>query len=218
MKRDAFDPVATFNHLINGWWKIVVFASIGGILGLGFAFIQPPLYQAEATFHASIDFTQINFEGLVGEYGHPVIFTQYDEDLALQVVERVLLAKRPEAQAYAHILDPTINYQTFMRDMQIQRYLARWHLRYRHEDPEIAQAIVNHWAELGMEALHEAQLAGNAESFVIISQVSEAVLPQSAVYYNRNTLVLAGTMVGLFAGVVWVDFRGRYLIRLEQES
>ncbi len=215
--RDAFDPVAAFNHLLRRWWKIVMFASIGGLLGLGFTFIQPPVYQAEATFHASIDFTEINFEGLVGEYGHPVVFTQYDEDLALQVVERVLLAKRPDAQAFARTLDPSIDYHSFMRNKQIQRYLARWHLRYRHKDPAIAQAIVNYWSDIGMEALREAQASGDAESFVYISQVTEATLPQSATYYNRNTLVLAGTLIGFLVGILWVDFRGRYFNHLVKE-
>jgi hypothetical protein len=216
--QDVMVPVITFNRLLTGWWKIVVLAVLGGLIGLAVSAIIPPMYQAEATFHASIDFTQINFDNMVGEYGDPLVFTQYDEDLALQVVERVLLAERQEALNFAKTLDPDLDGQTFWENKQIQRYLGRWHLRYRHHDPAIAQAIVNYWAEIGMQALEEAQETGRAESFVIIDMVSEADLPQTPIYRNRTSLVLAGTLVGFVCGIILVDFSGRYLNQKGREA
>ncbi len=214
----VMDPAVTFDNLFKGWWKIVLLAVVGGLLGLAASFVLPPKYQAEATFYASIDFTQINFENMVGEYGDPLIFTQYDEDLALQVVERVLRAERHAALQFAQTLDPALDADAFWDDMQIQRYLARWHLRFRHEDPQIAQAIVNHWASIGMEALETAQADGRAESFVIVSLVEEASLPQEPIYHNRSTLVLAGLAVGFLCGVILVDFSARYRGRKAAEA
>ena len=211
--QDIMVPMITFNRLLSGWWKIVLLAVLGGLIGLGVSTLIPPMYEAEATFHASIDFTQINFDNMVGEYGYPLIFTQYDEDLALQVVERVLLAERGEALKFAKTLDPELDGQTFWDNKQIQRYLGRWQLRYRHQDPAIAQAIVNYWAEIGMQALEVAQETGQAESFVMIDLVSEADLPQTPIYRSRTSLVLAGMLVGLIGGIILVDFSGRYLIR-----
>jgi hypothetical protein len=156
-------------------------------------------------------------ENLVDDNNNPVRFTQYDEDLALQVVQRVLLAEMDEAFEYALTLDPALDIETFKHDMQIQRYHAKWHLRYRHEDPKIAQAIVNYWAENGMEGLREAQATGEAESFVIVDLVSEALLPQTPLYRNRNTLVVAGTVVGFVAGVILVDSQTRFGSRRDQE-
>jgi len=215
--RDELDPLNTFKNLLNNWWKIVLAAVLVGLVGLVISFILPPTYQAEATFHASIDFTQINFENLVDDNNNPVRFTQYDEDLALQVVQRVLLAEMDEAFDYALTLDPALDIETFKHDMQIQRYHAKWHLRYRHEDPKIAQAIVNYWAENGMEGLREAQATGEAESFVIVDLVSEALLPQTPLYRNRNTLVVAGTVVGFVAGIILVDSQTRFGLRRDQE-
>jgi len=215
--QDVMDPAATLDNLFREWWKIVLLAVIGGLIGLTISFFRPPAYQAEATFYASIDFTQINFENLVGENGGPVRFTQYDEDLALQIVERVLYAERGEALRFAQTLDPALDEETFWENAQIQRYLARWHLRYRHEDPEIAQAIVNYWAAIGMDALIQAQEAGRAEAFVFITQVDEAQLPQTPIYQNRSTLVLAGTAIGFFCGIIWVDFSDRFLKRKPAE-
>ncbi len=216
--QDVLDPVATFINLYRGWWKIILLAVMGALIGWGVSFFNPPKFQAEATFHASIDFTQINFENMVGEYGDPLVFTQFDEDIALQVVERVLLSVRQDALAHAQTLDPTLDGQTFWDNMQIQRYLGRWHLRYRHEDPQIAQAIVNYWASIGLDALREAQESGQAESFVIIYKVSDADLPQSAIYQNRSILILAGTLVGLLCGIILVDFGARFLNPIRSEG
>ena len=52
--QDVMDPIATFNNLYKGWWKIVTLAVIGGLLGLGLSFVLPPMYEAEAIFHTSL--------------------------------------------------------------------------------------------------------------------------------------------------------------------
>jgi hypothetical protein len=215
--RDGFDPLKTFNQLLTGWWKIAVLAVIGGLLGLGISFIQLPKYQAEAIFHASIDFTMINYENMVGEYGEPLVWTQFEEDLALQVVQRMLQARRNAAYEYALTLDPDLSNQTFKEDQQIERFLGNWFLRYRHEDPKIAQAVVNYWAEYGLETLRSAQEDGRAETFVIIDLVSLADEPSSPVYHQRHAKVLAGTVAGFLIGILVVDVKGRFLNRQSQE-
>lgn len=216
--RDVFDPVKTFEKLMAGWWKIVTVAILGGMVGLVISIVQPPTYQAEAVFHASIDFTEINFENLVGENGAPARFTQFDEDLALQVVERMLLSEMDAAYQYALTQDPDLDVETFERDKQIMRYHAQWRLRYRHENPKVAQAIVNFWAEEGWQALQNAQETERAETFVIVDLVSMAELPQSPLYANRNTLITAGTVFGLIFGILLVDFRERYVTRRSEEA
>lgn len=209
--RDGFNPVDTLNHLLREWWKIVLIAVLGGLLGFAVSFFRPAKYQAEAIFHASIDFTEINYENMVGEYGDPLIWTQFEEDLALQVVQRMLLNWLNSTYEYALTLDPTLSKETFEQDYQIERYLGNWFLRYRHKDPQVAQAIVNYWAERGLLALENAKKTGKAESFVIVDLVSLADLPQSPVYHQQNKLVLAGTAAGLFIGILAVDFGGRFL-------
>jgi len=215
--KNEFDPLITFTNLIQNWWKIVGFAVVLGLAGLGISFLQPAMYQAEAIFHASIDFTQINFENLVDRNDSPLRFTQYDEDLALQIVERMALSRKAAAFTNAQILDPSLDLKTFDENYQIQRYHALWYLRFRHEDPMIAQAIVNFWADETASALSFAQADGIAESFVIIDSVTGATLPHTPIYHNRNTLTLAGTLVGLFLGIMWVDGRIRYQIKQSVE-
>lgn len=211
--QDMFDPIKTYKHLLGRWWFIIIAAFIGGLLAFGLSFLMPEKYQAEAIFNASIDFTEVNFENLQNENGEPLTFTQYDEDLALQVVQRMLLTTKNDAFQYAQSLDPALDIGTFNNNYQIRRYHALWYLRYRHQDPHTAQAIVNFWAEAGWEALLSAQEEGSAEEFVILDLVSLAALPNAPIYQNRNNLILAGTMIGFITGIILVDFTIRYDIK-----
>ena len=216
--QDTFDPIKTYKHLLGRWWFIIITAFICGLLAYGLSFLMPEKYQAEAIFNASIDFTEVNFENLQNNNGDPLTFTQYDEDLALQVVQRMLLATKNDAFQYAQSLDPGLDIGTFNNNYQIRRYHALWYLRYRHQDPQTAQAIVNFWAEEGWEALQSAQEEGSAEEFVILDLVSLAALPNTPIYQNRNNMILAGTTIGFLAGVILVDFTIRYDMKSKRIS
>lgn len=211
--RDSLDPLETFNRLLKGWWKVVILAALGGLVGLGVTYFLPPRYQAEAIIHASIDFTEINYENMVGEYGDPLVWTQFEEDLALQVVKRMVQARSNGTYEFTLTLDPDLSKETFLENYQIERYLSEWFLRYRHEDPKIAQEVVNYWAGRALQSIRIAQKNGNAKSFVIVDLVSLADEPTAPVYHQRSTLVLAGTAAGFFSGILLVDLRGRFLRR-----
>jgi LPS O-antigen subunit length determinant protein (WzzB/FepE family) len=211
------DPLQSLKNLLRHWWKIILIAYVFSLVGLVASYLMPAKYQAGAVFSSSIDFTQINFENLSGENEQPLTFTQYDEDLAVQVVQRFLIQEQASALAFAKTLDSSIDAAAFNRDSQIQRYHAEWYLRYRHANPEIAQQIVNYWANEAFEALQAAQANGQAESFVIVDLVAEAPLPQEPLYHNRATLVLSGALIGLILGVLVVDGRIRFGKRTAKE-
>ena len=92
-----------------------------------------------------------------------------------------------------------------------KRQHGEWYLRFRHTDPKIAQNTVNFWAEKGYDALLIGQETGKIETFVIVDLIKKADLPSVPIYRNRGTLVLAGTVIGLLIGVIWIDFSDRYL-------
>jgi uncharacterized protein involved in exopolysaccharide biosynthesis len=205
-----FDPLTSLNNFFRNWWKIALVAVLGGLLGLAVSLLQPPLFQAEAVFYASIDFTEINFENLVTEDGKPYQFTQYDEDLALEVVATVLLAKLNDAYEHALSLDPQMDYDTFLKNMQIMRNHGQWFLRYRHSDPAVAREVVNYWAAAGMAAIEAAQADETIETYVLVDLVALAEFASRADYRNRGVLVLAGTVIGFSAGILFVDSRKRF--------
>ncbi|MBG0788218.1 MAG: hypothetical protein H0S79_24280 [Anaerolineaceae bacterium] len=215
---DMLDPISSLKNIFRNWWKIVLIAYLFSLVGLVASYLLPAKYQAQAVFTASIDFTEVNFENLVDGKGDPLEFTQYDEDLALQVVERVLMADTDEAFAYAQTLDPSLTLDEFERDSQISRYQAKWYLRYRHASPEVAQQIVNYWANLGFEDLKAAQTDGEAETFVLVELTREAALPVKPMYQQRGTLVLAGALAGIVIGVLIVDGKLRFGSNGNQED
>ena len=159
---DMLDPVSSLKNIFRNWWKIALIAYLFSLVGLVASYLLPAKYEAEAVISASIDFTEINFENLYDENKNPTEFSQYDEDLALEVVERVLIKDTDEAFAYAQKLDPGLPLDEFERDSQISRYQAKWFLRYRHTNPEVAQQIVNYWLNMGLEDLKVAQADGEA--------------------------------------------------------
>lgn len=215
---DMLDPVSSLKNIFRNWWKIVLIAYLFSLVGLVASYLLPAKYQAEAVFTASIDFTQINFENMVDGNDYPLVFSQYDEDLALQVVERVLMGDMDAAFAYAQTLDSGLTLDEFERDSQISRYQAKWSLRYRHANPEIAQQIVNYWANLGLDDLRMAQENGEAESFVMVELTREAALPVKPLYQVRGTLVLAGALAGIVIGVLVVDGKLRFSSNDHQED
>jgi len=207
---DMLDPVSSLKNIFRNWWKIALIAYLFSLVGLVASYLLPAKYEAEAVISASIDFTEINFENLVNEKNKPAEFSQYDEDLALEVVESTLIKDKDAAFAYAQKLDPSLTLDEFTRDSQITRYMAKWTLRYRHANPEVAQQIVNYWVNLGMEDLIVAQAEGEAESFVIVDLIREATLPTKPIYQMRGTLVLAGALAGMVIGVLVVDGKLRF--------
>ena len=62
------------------------------------------------------------------------------------------------------------------------------------------------------------QEAETIEPYVLVELTSEASLPQSTVYQNRNTLIFAGIIIGFALGILIVDIRYRYIPRKEQAA
>jgi len=213
MTQDTFVPLETIHYLLNNWWKIALMAVLFGLLGFAASYLIPPKYEAEAIFAATIDYRDITFENLKDESGKPLTITQYDYDLALSVVQTVLLQVKNKVITYAKTLDPDLDAQTFDDNMKIERQHAEWYLRYRHEDPSTSQAIVNYWVEMGLERLKKAQDSEVLAPYVIVDLTTLANLPKTPIYQNRPTLVFASALMGFAFGVLMVDVRHRYFLK-----
>lgn len=215
---DTLDPKSSLKNILHNWWKIVLIAYLFSLVGLVASYLLPTKYQAEAVLSATIDFTDINYENLVDDRGEPVMFSQYDEDLALAVVERFLIQDIDAAFTYAQTLDSTLTLNEFERDSQVARDFAQWYIRYRHANPEVAQKVANYWMNLGYEDLKAAQANGETENYVIVDVVREAPLPSKPIYQVRGTLVMAGALAGIVIGVLLVDGKFRFGSNGKQED
>ena len=197
MRTDSeFVPIENFKRILKFWWLILLLSIAGGITGFIIHRQKPPVYEAKAVFMASIDFNKIS---------PPYTLTQYDEDISLVTVEVVLKQALPSVLAYIRdnnlLPDPNI----LLTQYVIERKNAYWELRFRYSDPVVAQKIVTFWAQLTFVRLQDWQKSGQMPSYIYFALVQLATLPDHPVYFGTNTMVLAGSLIGLIAGVLVVN-------------
>ena len=94
----------------------------------------------------------------------------------------------------------------------IERRHAFWELRFRHTDAAFAQALVNMWAQRGYQSMLQMQADGLAPAYVVYGPPTLARKPLQPVYYATNKLVLAGSLVGWLAGLLFVELAARRML------
>ncbi len=151
----VFYPLRTIEDVLDYWWLMAALIVWGGAAGWYIHTTRPPVYEAQAVFFLSIDFTQ------TGE------LTQFEQDQAAwgaagvavsdPVVDRVAALAREQGIA----TDPL----SLRTAAHFERKQARWILRVRDPDPQTAAALANLWAVEGLAALTSAhQSALEAEA------------------------------------------------------
>jgi hypothetical protein len=193
-----FVPILHFNLIVRIWWVVVLATFIGGVFGTLVYRIRSPLYEATATFYVTIDYDKVA--------GGPL--SQYDEDLALSIMQQVLYYS-PEVQAEiaqspafkaAGLTD-----ESWSDSIILEREHAFWKIRVRNHSPEAAEALVNLWAELGYQNLVSLKEQGKIPDYIVLEPPVLADLPQKPTAYGLNQLILAGSLIGFVIGVLLSD-------------
>ncbi len=118
----------------------------GGSVGWLYHRTRPPVYEAEAVFYVSIDFTQ------TGE------LTQFEEDHAVSGIAALVYSdsvlERVIATAEARQIQ--IDRSSLLANSGLERKQAEWTLWVRDRDPPVAVALTDIWADQTLAALSEA--------------------------------------------------------------
>jgi uncharacterized protein involved in exopolysaccharide biosynthesis len=143
-----YSPLESFEHALSYWRMVVFLTIIGGLCGLVFHRLQPPLYDATAVFTIGIDFKNVGRE-----------LTQYEEDLAVGAAGGLILStdvvEKVVAQAGAEQIQID---STELRHMSnLERRQAFWELRVRNSDPQTAASLANIWSALAIVELQQAR-------------------------------------------------------------
>ncbi len=204
--KKEFIPFDQWPRILRFWWVIVLFALVGGVTGLIIHRLRPPIYEAQVVFIASIDFNKVEFT-LTDRTATPVPyqFSQYDEDLALAEMDGTLRQVAPQVAAFAQQNGIQEDASAVLAQSTIEREHAFWRVRYRNADPALAQKVVNYWAEQGFSLLKTKSAAGQIAPYITFDLVQLADLPTSPAYYQTNSFVLAGTVIGLVAGLLAIN-------------
>jgi uncharacterized protein involved in exopolysaccharide biosynthesis len=200
-----FEPLEHISRIVRYWWVIVVCGVIGGLSGFIAHRLKPPLYEATAVFMASIDFNKIDFMNLPKTNKTPYQFSQYDEDITLVLVQVSLREVEPQVVAFAAQNGLQTDVAGLNNLSTIERKHAYWEVRLRSPDPVLAQKLVNYWAQAGFADLKAKQQANKLPSYLFFDLVQLADLPQRPTYFQTNTFVLAGIVIGLVIGSLAVN-------------
>lgn len=198
MNSNEFSPYKYFTKILNLWWVVFLAAFLGGALGFIFYQLHPPVYEATATYFVTIDLTRFPLQSTRED------LIQYNEDMAVLTTEGVLLSPEVLIDLINQLKTMGISLSTvdIYKNYTIERKHDVWELRFRNRVPQDAQTIVNTWAQIGYQEMIRWQASGKAPNYVIFQPPSLAFVPTQPVAYGRNSLMLAGVLIGLIIGII----------------
>jgi uncharacterized protein involved in exopolysaccharide biosynthesis len=195
---NEFSPYEYLNRVIDLWWLIALATILGGVFGYIFYHLHPPLYEATATYIVNVDLNRFPFQGVKQDN------LQYTEDMALNITKAILLSPEVRDNVISQLKTQGISLAPYelLQNYTIERKQDTWELRYRSQDPNVAQEVVNSWANIGYQAMLSWQESGKAANYVVFQPPTMADIPQIPVLYDRNKVILAGAMIGFIIGII----------------
>lgn len=198
MNSYEFSPYALFSRVIKFWWIVLLGTIIGGGFGFIFFHLHHPVYEATATYFVTLDLNLFPTLGIRED------LIQYNEDMALNTTEGALLSTEVVNNVILQLKNSgqSLTAKDLLNNYTIERKHDIWELRFRSQDPSVAQSIVNIWAQLGYQAMLAWQASGKAPDYVIFRPPTLALIPERPVLYGRNNLMLAGALIGFIIGII----------------
>ncbi len=198
MSSNEFAPYEYFDRVISLWWLVALATILGGTFGYLFSKLNPPLYEATSTYIVTIDLSRFPLQGVKDE------FLQYNEDLALNSTEDVLLSAEVRDKLIAQMqnLGILLTPLELQKNSTIERKQEVWELRYRNPDSLVAQEVVSSWAKIGYQTMLSWQETGKIPDYVIFQPPAPGLLSQEPVVHDRNKVVLAGALIGFIVGII----------------
>lgn len=119
------------------WYWLVTAMIIGGLLGWGVSTLKKPIYEANAVFTVTIDYTQTG------------ALTDVEEDQAMRGVGDIIFSDEVVSATLAALQQKglELSRDEFFDDAVFDREEFRWAIRYRDESPEIALQVITAWQE-----------------------------------------------------------------------
>lgn len=119
------------------WYWLVIAMIVGGLLGWGATIFKDPIYEADAVFTVTIDYTQTG------------ALTDVEEDQAMRGVGDIIFSDEVVSNTLAALKSEgmELSREEFFDDAIFDREEFRWAIRYRDANAETALRVVNAWQD-----------------------------------------------------------------------
>ncbi|BBB48261.1 hypothetical protein [Pelolinea submarina] len=162
--------------LASRWYFLVAGMIVGGLLGWGAAMLKAPVYEANAVFTITIDYTQTG------------ALSDIEEDQAMRGVGDIIFSEEVISSALARLEAEglTLSKDEFYDDAIFDREEFRWAIRYRDADPQLAYQVLHAWEAAADEILQDSLVHAR------LGAAYQEVLNGLTTCLERGTLMEAG--------------------------
>jgi hypothetical protein len=143
---ENYSPKDFFEKMLRYWFYIPIAMVIGGLVGLIINGFIPPIYEAQAKFLVTIDYTRTGY------------LSDIQEDQAMRGIGSLIgsdfiLKKTIDV---VNSIYPDISFSDIKEKARLERGEFEWFIRIRDNNPQIASDLVNYWAEQANDVVQEA--------------------------------------------------------------
>jgi hypothetical protein len=163
-------------NLAARWYILVAGMILGGLLGWGGAMLKAPVYEANAVFTVTIDYTQTG------------ALSDIEEDQAMRGVGDIIFSEEVIDVTLKRLESEGLNLSKdeFYDDAIFDREEFRWAIRYRDADPQLAYQVLHAWEATSDEILQDSLVHAR------LGAAYQQVLNGLTTCLERGTLMEAG--------------------------
>ena len=158
------------------WYILAAGMILGGLLGWGAAMLKAPVYEANAVFTVTIDYTQTG------------ALSDIEEDQAMRGVGDIIFSEEVIDATLERLESEglTLSKDEFYDDAIFDREEFRWAIRYRDADPQLAYQVLHAWEATSDEILQDSLVHAR------LGASYQEILTGLTTCLERGTLMEAG--------------------------
>jgi capsular polysaccharide biosynthesis protein len=137
------DFIDDYVTIIKGWWLIVLFALVGGLLGLLLSVKNPPIYEGRSTIIVVSDFESLNKKS----------WTDYKVDLVNNHAALLVNSLEIRNKLIAEYSSRGVDIQS--GSFSLERRMSKWDMVFRYTDSVVAADVANSWLEMAVNTLDD---------------------------------------------------------------
>jgi len=146
--KNSIIPFDLFKLTASRWWLILLMMIFGSLLGLFFHSFTPPIFEAQARFVVTIDYTRTGY------------LSDIQEDQAMRSVGSLIgsdiILQRTVVSAHSSGLE--ISFDELKQESALERGEFEWFIRIRDKDAHKAAELVNLWADQANQELKDTSI------------------------------------------------------------